>query len=144
MNRGVRWCLASLVAFLAGAAGCGGVGGPPGDESGQWPEPSVRDRNLPPGCHADCPPCPKGQVCPTIACQIVCAPGHCAANSDCRLEANYCRGCNCEALTRSQTGTTCPPDDIVYCFADPCLNKVAACDQATGRCVVRPAPPPPS
>ena len=47
-----------------------------------------------------------------------------------------------EALSQNQKSKTCHPDDIVNCFADPCLNKAAACDQATGRCVVVTAPPP--
>lgn len=142
MNRAMRWCLASLMALWAGAASCGGAGETPVDENGQALGTTAGGRNLPPGCHADCPPCPPGQICPAIACQIVCAPGHCATDSDCHLASNYCRGCNCEALTQGQTGTTCPQDDIVFCFADPCLNKAAACDQATGRCIVVPAPPP--
>ena len=142
MNRGMRWCLAGLMAIWAGAMSCGGGDETPADEGGPSLGARGRNQDLPPGCHAECPPCPPGQVCPAIACKIVCAPGHCAADSDCRLESNYCRGCNCEALTQGETGTTCRPDDIVNCFADPCLNKVAACDQATGRCVVRPAPPP--
>ncbi|HEX2568794.1 MAG TPA: hypothetical protein VH877_04480 [Polyangia bacterium] len=140
MNRGIHWCLFGLMALWAGAVSCGGAGESPVDERGQPLE--ARAASLPPGCHADCPPCPPGQICPAIACKIVCAPGHCATDSDCRLESNYCGGCNCEALTQDQRGTTCPPNDIVNCFADPCLNKAAACDQATGRCVVVPAPPP--
>jgi hypothetical protein len=142
VNPGMRWCLASLMALSAIAASCGGMDEPPVDENGQSLGAACRDRDLPPGCRADCPPGPPGPACPDSDCKIVCAPGHCAADSDCRLESNYCGGCNCEALTQDQKGTTCHPDDIVNCFADPCLFKVAACDQATGRCIEVPAPPP--
>ncbi len=44
-----------------------------------------------------------------------------------------CTGCDCLALGPSDPEPVCQGPGV-QCFADPCLNKKAACE--TGRCVI--------
>ena len=61
-------------------------------------------------------------------------PGTCTTDADCRLEADYCTGCDCRALSSSQTLPACPGPGV-RCFADPCMTYTAAC--VSGTCSVR-------
>jgi hypothetical protein len=56
----------------------------------------------------------------------------CANDGDCRLFADYCTGCDCRALARGESDPTCAGPGV-RCFADPCLQKKAACQK--GHCV---------
>ena len=62
----------------------------------------------------------------------------CKADADCRLEGDYCKGCDCRALG---PGEKLPPCDGpgVRCIANPCMNKKAVCK--AGACVVDSADP---
>ena len=67
----------------------------------------------------------------------ICAPpaGACARDADCRLEADYCTGCDCRALATSQK---CPSarGPAWRCLVDPCGSKKAQC--VNGACAVAP------
>ncbi|HET6283515.1 MAG TPA: hypothetical protein VFH73_21340 [Polyangia bacterium] len=57
----------------------------------------------------------------------------CTVDSDCRLFDDYCTGCNCRALGKSETDPKCSGPGV-RCLVQPCANKVAACKN--GQCVV--------
>jgi hypothetical protein len=63
----------------------------------------------------------------------------CASDADCRLFDDYCTGCNCRPLRVSDRDPVCAGPGV-RCFAQACLNKVAACER--GACVVRAKPAP--
>ena len=73
-----------------------------------------------------CEETPSGPRC-------VAQPSECSSDSDCRLEDNYCGGCNCLALATNESGPTC--SEPVQCFAAPCqvTSDTAAC--VDGQCV---------
>ncbi len=90
-----------------------------------------------------CEPKPKGHTCTVIALCIAgyhwsstkCTclpdgggkkPGTCTTDADCRLEADYCTGCNCSALASSESLPVCSGPGV-RCFADPCMGHTAAC-----------------
>lgn len=106
-------------------------------------------------CNASCGTCaPIGSFCTQIACEptqkcdIVakCAagyewsvkacncipikgggkPGSCSVDSDCRLESDYCTGCDCRALSTNEKLPVCSGPGV-RCFADPCLAQAATC-----------------
>jgi hypothetical protein len=60
----------------------------------------------------------------------------CRMDSDCRLFDDYCTGCDCRALAKTDSNPTCNGPGV-RCAVQPCANKVAACE--SGRCVVRAA-----
>jgi len=60
------------------------------------------------------------------ACLAAARPGYCNADSDCRLEDDYCTGCDCRALSRGESLPICSGPGV-RCFVQPCLNKTAAC-----------------
>ncbi len=60
----------------------------------------------------------------------------CVTDADCRLLSDYCDGCACRALTKTDADPVCK-GKVVPCFADPCQRKVAVCQ--TGTCVVAPS-----
>jgi len=60
------------------------------------------------------------------------APLECTKDSACRLQANYCDGCECVALGPSEKLPPCK-GTVVACFVDPCRGQVARCD--AGVCV---------
>jgi hypothetical protein len=85
--------------------------------------------------------CPAGTICCNAGCGVCgTAPcpqppqtcGGCTTNDDCRLFDDYCTGCDCRALARSDPNPVCngPP---VQCYRQPCGLKVALCQ--AGRCV---------
>lgn len=84
--------------------------------------------------------CIVGTVCEDTPSGPRCVPvqAECSQDSDCRLEDNYCGGCNCLALASGEQGPTC--SDPVQCFAAPCAvsGNVAAC--VNGQCTAVPAP----
>ena len=66
-------------------------------------------------------------------------PAECHADADCRAFSNYCDGCACDALAVGEKDPVCN-GMAVQCFADPCLNKTAAC--SAGQCVLASPTPP--
>ncbi len=84
----------------------------------------------------DCQPpagCGEGRVCPAVCtgvCETSAPAGACRTDADCRLESNYCGGCQCAALGPKQKGSVC--GNPVACFADPCQGLQAVC--ASGTC----------
>jgi len=86
--------------------------------------------NAPPGCST-------GSACPAV-CYGNCRPanegGACSRDTDCRVEADYCTGCDCRALATGQSLPRCPGPGV-RCLVDPCGGKMAAC--VNGRCAVR-------
>jgi len=75
---------------------------------------------------------PAGDVGGT--CQAITHAAACARDADCRLEADYCTGCDCVALAPGQSVKACSGPGV-RCFADPCGTKQAACQDHA--CVVR-------
>lgn len=53
----------------------------------------------------------------------------CSSDADCRIAANYCGGCHCEALAPGEEAAPCK--DPVACLLDPCHFLVAVCDDGT-------------
>jgi hypothetical protein len=78
------------------------------------------------GCKRVCPQCIRAP-CP---CQLECPPAECRLDSDCRLSANYCGGCACDALTQSEAAAVCR--DPVQCLRNPCGDYRPAC--VSGQC----------
>lgn len=61
-------------------------------------------------------------------CACVANPkGYCASDADCRLEDDYCTGCDCRALSTSEQLPTCSGPGV-RCFAQPCGGLTAHCD----------------
>ncbi len=58
----------------------------------------------------------------------------CKTDANCRLEDDYCTGCDCRALAPTETIAACTGPGV-RCFAEPCMNKTAAC--VAGQCVAR-------
>ena len=89
--------------------------------------------NPPPGCQG-------AKVCPAV-CYGTCEPkpvgGRCNSDSDCRVFADTCTGCDCLSLSICETDPVCPGPGV-QCFVDPCAGKQAFCD--AGHCNLRPAP----
>ena len=89
-------------------------------------------------CNASCGICtpPDGvctqQICsspadaagtpPTTACQ---------KDDDCRLFSDYCTGCDCRALGKTDKDPTCAGPGV-RCLVDPCGNRMAICQ--AGKC----------
>ena len=110
-------------------------------------------------CYGNCRPandgpacgtgrCAAGMVCCNDSCGIctppnggctkqICVPpaGACARDADCRLEADYCTGCDCRALATSQKLPVCQGPGVA-CLVDPCDRKKAQC--VNGACAVVP------
>ena len=74
-------------------------------------------------CRAACPQAPQVVTC-----------GGCTANSDCRLFDDYCGGCNCRALARTDPDPVCDGPGV-QCIRQPCGFVAAFCQN--GRCVAR-------
>jgi hypothetical protein len=52
--------------------------------------------------------------------------GACTSDADCRLEADYCTGCDCRALAPGQSVPPCSGPGV-RCLVDPCSTKAAKC-----------------
>jgi hypothetical protein len=107
-------------------------------------------------CYGNCRPspdgplcgaarCAAGMVCCNASCGIctppnggctkqICVPpaggGACTSDADCRLEADYCTGCNCRALAAGQTLPACTGPGV-RCLLDPCDLSTARCTNGT-------------
>ena len=92
--------------------------------------------------------CAAGMVCCNSSCGIctgpnegctkqICVPpagGACMTNADCRVEADYCTGCDCRALATGESLPACSGPGV-RCLRDPCSDKKAAC--VNGTCVAQ-------
>jgi hypothetical protein len=60
----------------------------------------------------------------------------CASDADCRTWSSYCQDapCVCRVFAKGEPDVRCSGAGSVACFADPCMNKTAACQG--GRCVL--------
>jgi hypothetical protein len=80
--------------------------------------------------------CRQGFVCEEGKFGGRCVPGPtgpaCDGDEDCRLEANYCSGCDCVALADGEDLPKCPTTPV-QCLVDPCRQMEAQCQ--AGRCV---------
>lgn len=52
--------------------------------------------------------------------------GYCASDADCRLENDYCTGCDCRALASSESLATCSGPGV-RCLREPCGGLKAKC-----------------
>ena len=110
-------------------------------------------------CYGTCRPANDGPACGTVRCAAgmvccndscgtctppnggctkqICVPpaGTCARDADCRLEADYCTGCDCRALAANQKLPVCQGPGVA-CLIDPCGSKKAQC--VNGACAVVP------
>jgi hypothetical protein len=130
---------AAGVAGAGGAAGAGGSGGSAGapcasTSSCAAGEVCTTEDGV---CHAP-PGCSMGVACPAV-CYGTCRPagdvgGACSRDADCRVEADYCTGCDCRALATGQRVPACPGPGV-RCLVDPCGGKTAAC--VNGGCIVQ-------
>jgi hypothetical protein len=77
--------------------------------------------------------CRDGFSCRVDAGKGVCAPVECKSDADCRLEADYCGGCNCRALAEGEEVPVCK-GDVVACFVWPCTGHEARC--VSGACAL--------
>lgn len=83
--------------------------------------------------------CAAGTHCEVKKGRAACvADPECTTNADCRLEADYCTGCDCRALSSRESLPVCSGPGV-RCFADPCMAKAAVC--SAGACVVTSATP---
>jgi predicted small lipoprotein YifL len=57
----------------------------------------------------------------------------CSVDSDCRLFDDYCTGCDCRALAKSEADPKCSGPGV-RCLVAPCANKTATCK--SGRCAL--------
>jgi hypothetical protein len=57
----------------------------------------------------------------------------CDTASDCRLFDDYCTGCDCRALARTEPTPVCPGPGV-FCFAQPCQMHTVACE--SNHCVL--------
>jgi hypothetical protein len=62
--------------------------------------------------------------------------GSCATDADCRTFSDYCTGCDCRALSRTERDPVCPGPGV-QCLVDPCDRQRAVC--SAGRCALAPA-----
>jgi hypothetical protein len=118
-------------------------------------------------CYGTCvPPKPAGEACGKVTCAAgevccnascgICTPPNggcvqlfctddpppvptasCKVDSDCRLTADYCTGCECRAYGANQAPKACT-GPTVQCLVDPCMQKTAVC--VNGQCTVGAAP----
>jgi hypothetical protein len=85
-------------------------------------------------CNASCGICTEpGGICTQQACEPV-STTECSVDADCRVEADYCTGCDCRPLASAETLPVCEGPGV-RCFADPCLGQSAAC--VGGVCVTQ-------
>ncbi len=93
--------------------------------------------------------CKLDQVCCNDSCGICTAPGGgctkqlcpptptptpCKTDGECKVEADYCTGCDCRALGAKESIPPCNGPGVA-CLIDPCFNKTARCEN--GGCVAQ-------
>ena len=95
------------------------------------PQPDLVTQGLVAANPCDGVRCREGFSCQTLKGRAFCAPSECETDADCRLEADYCGGCNCTALAQGESVPACK-GDTVACFVWPCMGQVAKC--VSGAC----------
>jgi hypothetical protein len=113
-------------------------------------------------CYGNCRPvaqgpacgstrCAVGMVCCNSSCGICTSPNGgctqqfcgttppgggvaCTTDVECRVEADYCTGCDCRALAPNQSLPPCTGPGV-RCLADPCMGKAARC--VNGQCAAQ-------
>lgn len=84
-------------------------------------------------CNPSCGIC----VPPGVGCtKQLCVAPPCTKDSDCKSIADYCTGCDCRALHKTQELPVCAGPGV-QCFADPCQNRASRC--VNSQCMVAPA-----
>jgi len=93
--------------------------------------------------------CAAGMICCNDSCGIctasnegctkqLCVPpaggGACTRDADCRVEADYCAGCDCRALGPTQSLPPCAGPGV-RCLVNPCGGKAALC--VNGYCALQ-------
>jgi hypothetical protein len=63
----------------------------------------------------------------------------CKADADCRTFSDYCIGCDCVALGKSDSDPVCNGSGV-RCLADPCGHVEAICSPRSGTCELERAP----
>lgn len=59
--------------------------------------------------------------------------GACTSSADCKLQADYCTGCDCVALGAGEAIDACSGPGV-RCLVDPCASKSVQC--TAGKCTV--------
>lgn len=67
----------------------------------------------------------SSQKCACIPDKTNGAAGKCSTDADCRIVSDYCGGCFCDALSKSQPDPSCV--STVKCAMDPCTGHSASC-----------------
>jgi hypothetical protein len=92
-------------------------------------------------CNASCGICtPPSSACIQIACdpkRDAAAGSPCKTADDCRLFDDYCTGCDCRALAKTDPDPKCASRPV-QCLRQPCADKVPACVQ--GKCALADKP----
>ncbi len=135
MIKGVMTLAAWFGLTVAAVGGCSGAVAVP------------TDGGAAPGVACGTNTCAAGEYCCNESCGICAAPGGsctmqlcmpprptCKTDADCRTFSDYCTGCDCRALANSASAPVCDGPGV-RCFADPCMQKVAVCENSA--CVVR-------
>ncbi|HEX2569305.1 MAG TPA: protease complex subunit PrcB family protein [Polyangia bacterium] len=88
--------------------------------------------------HTCCSPqeCPAGSAWSITSCKCEPAQALCQSDTDCRMESDYCAGCDCRAMAPGQTLAACPGPGV-NCLMNPCQGRQAMC--RAGQCQMMPA-----
>jgi hypothetical protein len=116
----------------ASGGGAGGAGGASGVACG--PKTCAAGQIC---CNASCGICtPPDGFCTQQLCNepdggnLATGPA-CRQDGDCRLFSDYCTGCDCRALLKTDKDPLCSGPGV-RCLADPCRDHVAVCRD--GKC----------
>ncbi len=79
---------------------------------------------------------PSASAAPSTGTTTGTAAAACKADADCATWSSYCQEapCVCRVYGKDEKQPQCAGSGNVACFADPCMNKTAACQD--GRCVL--------
>lgn len=110
----------SVAVFLVASASCNTTGSP---ATGSPAKDAQREKTADSGASL-------------AASEAAPGPSACTSDDDCRTWSSYCHEapCVCRVLAKNDPDLRCSGAGNVSCFADPCMNKTAACQE--GRCVL--------
>jgi hypothetical protein len=128
----------------ASGGGAGGASSPPANSPGVpcGPKTCAAGQIC---CNASCGICtPPDGVCTQQLCSEPDGGSHptgpsCKQDSDCRLFSDYCTGCDCRALLKTDKDPLCSGPGV-RCLADPCRDHSAVCRE--GKCAAATAKTP--
>ena len=117
----------------AGARDAGQSAGSTAADSGA---PQAAEAGVPTGQHASAGQSAGSPAAPVVAGRDA-TPGEpgkraCQSDADCRMQADYCTGCDCEALGPGENVRGCA-GSAVSCLVDPCAGKSVLC--VRGQCL---------